>query len=199
MQPSEALIANDGPRVWIVGRSALARTGVRTILEEYGAVVLGTTLTSSAITEAVDVVVMLERTAEPFDDSAVLIISDEWDEAPAAQIWGMIPSDASPKEIWAAVVALSVGLCVLPPEWISRHQRMVPPNAGYHAIEPLTERETEVLHLLAEGLTNRQMAARLEISEHTIKFHLSSIFSKLDAASRTEAIRIGAQHGLIVW
>ena len=55
----------------------------------------------------------------------------------------------------------------------------------------------EVLGLLSEGLPNKQIALRLHISEHTVKFHIASIFAKLGAASRTEAVSIGARQGLI--
>jgi two-component system, NarL family, nitrate/nitrite response regulator NarL len=64
-------------------------------------------------------------------------------------------------------------------------------------IEPLTAREHEVLALVADGLRNREIAARLGISEHTVKFHLSAIFGKLDAASRTEVVRKALRLGLI--
>jgi DNA-binding NarL/FixJ family response regulator len=63
--------------------------------------------------------------------------------------------------------------------------------------EPLTPREIEVLELLAEGFPNKAIAARLEISDQTVKFHVSSICAKLEAANRTEAVRKGVRRGLI--
>ncbi|PYU14357.1 MAG: helix-turn-helix transcriptional regulator [Acidobacteria bacterium] len=63
---------------------------------------------------------------------------------------------------------------------------------------PLSSREVEVLGMLAEGLGNKQIAWRLGISEHTVKFHLSSIFTKLDVSSRTEAVALGVRLGLIM-
>jgi DNA-binding NarL/FixJ family response regulator len=71
-------------------------------------------------------------------------------------------------------------------------------NPEEYLVEELTEREMEVLELLADGLANKQIALELEISEHTVKFHVSSIYTKLGAANRTEAVRIGARLGLIV-
>ena len=63
--------------------------------------------------------------------------------------------------------------------------------------EALTPRELNVLELVAEGLPNRAIAARLEISEHTVKFHVSSLFSKLGAGNRTDAVRRAVRLGLI--
>ncbi len=64
--------------------------------------------------------------------------------------------------------------------------------------EALTPRELEVLAALAEGLSNRSIAARLGITEHTVKFHVSAIFGKLAAENRTDAVRRGVRRGLIV-
>jgi DNA-binding NarL/FixJ family response regulator len=65
-------------------------------------------------------------------------------------------------------------------------------------VETLTQRETQVLQLLSQGLANKQIALSLEISEHTVKFHVSSIYAKLGVTNRTEAVRQGVRHGLIV-
>jgi DNA-binding CsgD family transcriptional regulator len=64
-------------------------------------------------------------------------------------------------------------------------------------VESLTAREHDVLALLADGLSNRDIAARLDISEHTVKFHLASIFGKLGASTRTEAVQRGLRLGVI--
>ncbi len=63
--------------------------------------------------------------------------------------------------------------------------------------EEITSRETDVLKMLAEGLVNKDIAARLGISEHTVKFHISSILDKLGASTRTEAVTLGIRRGLI--
>jgi DNA-binding NarL/FixJ family response regulator len=63
--------------------------------------------------------------------------------------------------------------------------------------EPLTPRELEVLHLLAQGMQNKEIAAELTITERTVKFYVSSILGKLGAGNRTEAVAIAAQKGLI--
>ncbi|HYT65673.1 MAG TPA: response regulator transcription factor [Vicinamibacterales bacterium] len=63
--------------------------------------------------------------------------------------------------------------------------------------EPLTSREVEVLERLAEGLSNKGIAARLGISDQTVKFHVAAISGKLGAHNRTEAVRLGVRHGLV--
>ena len=72
------------------------------------------------------------------------------------------------------------------------------PRAAGPPTQPLTRREVEVLGFLAEGLANKNIAARLGISEHTVKTHVASILTKLDAFSRAEAVAIGARQGLIL-
>ena len=63
--------------------------------------------------------------------------------------------------------------------------------------EPLTDREQEVLQLLAKGLPNKEIAAQLGIGERTAKFHVSAIMSKFGASNRTEAVRTAVQQGLV--
>jgi DNA-binding CsgD family transcriptional regulator len=65
-------------------------------------------------------------------------------------------------------------------------------------LDPLTPRETEVLGSVAEGLSNKAIAARLGISDQTVKFHVAAICGKLGAANRTEAARIGIERGLVI-
>ena len=201
---------SDSPRVLIVGSSALTRAGVRTLLVERGATVVGAgsalDLFDAALPQT-DVIVLLNAAPLPtiLDSSphtAILLLSDQWPAAPpdADRAWGIVPLDATAAELWAAVVALHAGLCVLPPELLaSRSRGRVPTAQPIAFAEALSPRENDILQLLAEGLTNRQIAARTTISEHTVKFHLSSIFAKLGVASRTEAVRVGAQRGLVVW
>jgi DNA-binding NarL/FixJ family response regulator len=109
--------------------------------------------------------------------------------------------ESRPNEITAALQAASEGLVVLSPEileilWPSGSEIAtfdeLPPG------EPLTSRESEVLALLADGAANKEIAARLRISEHTVKFHVSSILNKLGATTRTEAVTRGYKEGLIV-
>ncbi len=114
--------------------------------------------------------------------------------------WGMLDPEASQAELIASIHALNEGLAVVHPVWLMQAlkndiQRV---NENHDLIEPLTERETAVLQLLAYGLTNKQIAARLKISAHTVKFHVSSIFTKLGTTNRVETVNLGLKRGLIV-
>jgi len=113
----------------------------------------------------------------------------------------VLPRDATPDEIMAALEAAAVGLVTLPAElaadFVSATRGPGSRSDGAPT-QPLTRREIEVLGMLAEGLANKNIAARLGISEHTVKTHVASILSKLDAFSRAEAVAIGARQGLIL-
>ncbi len=115
--------------------------------------------------------------------------------------WGALPINASEAELNIAIRALAEGMWVGAPTLVrklfSRNQLPGPDESEYPP-QTLTDREIEVLQLTAQGLANKQIAARLGISEHTIKFHLSSLYSKLGVSSRTEAVRSGVRHGLVV-
>jgi DNA-binding NarL/FixJ family response regulator len=111
--------------------------------------------------------------------------------------WGLLSSEASSEELIAAVHAIHQGLIVAPRVQLDSLWGKNPPSETDELIEQLTPRETEVLELLAQGLANKQIALDLEISEHTVKFHVSSIYAKLGATNRMEAVRLGLQLGLI--
>src|SRR5262249_7163535 len=120
-------------------------------------------------------------------------------EALLTGVRAILPRDAKIEEIVAAIGALSAGLVVLSPATAE----MLATNVGalYEpgaVDEALTPREVEVLSMLAEGIGNKLIANRLSISEHTVKFHISSIFGKLSATSRTEAVMLGIRRGLIM-
>jgi DNA-binding NarL/FixJ family response regulator len=73
-----------------------------------------------------------------------------------------------------------------------------PNQYDFDEVEELTAREIEVLRMLAEGFANKEIASRLGISDHTVKFHISSILAKLGASTRTEAVTLGVRKGLIL-
>jgi DNA-binding NarL/FixJ family response regulator len=102
----------------------------------------------------------------------------------------LLPSTATAEQIVAAVEGVAAGLVVLHPDHAGA-------PTGAPVDDPLTPREREVLQMLAAGLGNKEIAARLHISDHTAKFHVSQILAKLSAASRAEAVSIAMRRGLV--
>lgn len=114
--------------------------------------------------------------------------------------WGLLPLEASAEQLQAAIHAVAAGLLVSLPTLVSSESSsfiFTEKQEDDNLVNSLTEREAEVLQLLADGLANKQIALQLGISEHTAKFHVSSIYSKLDVTNRAEAVRKGIQQGLV--
>ena len=112
----------------------------------------------------------------------------------------ILPRDSSMDEILAAIQAAHAGLVLLDSAVTQTLAARVPTLASQPmpTLDDLTPREVEVLRMLAEGLGNREMASRLGISDHTVKFHISSILDKLGASTRTEAVTMGIRMGIIL-
>lgn len=122
-------------------------------------------------------------------------------EALRSGIRAVLPSDVRAEELHAAIYAAAAGLMVLHPQEAQPLLTMatIPePRPLEPQGESLTPRETEVLRLVAAGLSNKQIAGRLDISDHTVKFHIASVMGKLGAGSRTEAVTIGVRHGILL-
>lgn len=148
--------------------------------------------------EAADVAIVPAHDVQGVADSRpVIAVADDgaldWAAAAIpAGVGAMLPASASAAQWIAAVRAVDAGLIVLHPD----HARpRVREEAAF--FEPLTPRENAVLRMLAEGQGNKMIAYGLGISEHTVKFHVASILSKLGASTRTEAVSIGVRSGLI--
>ncbi|HKW64787.1 MAG TPA: response regulator transcription factor [Candidatus Acidoferrum sp.] len=125
----------------------------------------------------------------------------------------VLPNDVSPEQLVAALQAAANGLLVLHPAQVAAQVTANGFGSGSGAgsafgpararelnelAESLTPRESEVLQMLASGLGNKEIAAKLAISEHTVKFHVASILGKLGASTRTEAVSIGIRRGLVL-
>jgi DNA-binding NarL/FixJ family response regulator len=112
---------------------------------------------------------------------------------------GLLDRNASAAAIVAAARSVAAGQVVLDRDLADNLLLPpVPAPAAAPLVEPLTARETEVLQLLAEGMTNRAIAQQLAISEHTVKFHVNAILGKLDAQSRADAVMRATRLGLIL-
>jgi DNA-binding NarL/FixJ family response regulator len=209
-------------RAFIVAASPLARAGLENILAARKIKVEGSDATVEALagklSDAAPDVVLVDSSGEVFEalldslvssgiaaDFRVVILadavsSDALAEALRAGIHAVLPGDISPDQLAAALHAAASGLIVQVPEYAIAG--LPKPSAATRALEelaePLTPREREVLQMLAGGLGNKEIAARMNISEHTVKFHVGSILGKLGAGSRTEAVSIGIRRGLVL-
>jgi DNA-binding NarL/FixJ family response regulator len=134
---------------------------------------------------------------------AVLVLGDEPAAAWAGRAFrsgarGALARTASTDQIVSSVLAVAAGLVVRQPAAGESAAQMFRQPVERPAVQPLTAREIEILGLLAEGLGNKAIAGRLRISEHTVKSHLTSVFSKLDVSTRAEAVASAARLGVIM-
>lgn len=112
--------------------------------------------------------------------------------------WAVVLEDATRDELRAAIAAADAGMGAMPVEWLARatpRDRALTWDGDGVADERLTVREQEVLEWLSQGLSNRRIAERLGISEHTVKFHITAIYGKLGASTRTEAVNHALRRG----
>jgi DNA-binding NarL/FixJ family response regulator len=205
-------------RVFVAAPTRALRLALRALLDGPGIEVVGDGPTPEGAPADTDVVLtgdgelssMMGAPAgsgkgDEVGTRALVVVSD--DERPVRALrglplrgWAVVPRDASAGELRAAVTAAAQGFGVVPAALAAR---LVPARAAEPGVgldehgEPLTTREREVLELLAQGLSNRRIAERLGISEHTAKFHVAAICGKLGASSRTEAVSRGLRRGLI--
>ncbi len=206
-------MSGDAARVFVVAPTPFARGGLRAMLEgaETSASVLVVGEAGSLARPGfagADVVVVagdeaVEEAARAVAEEgtqAILLLSEDDRSIPLLRAlapggWGVVSPDAPPEELSAAVTAVARGLVVLPRDMTGRLLRGL--VVVEEPVEPLTAREREVLELVGRGLANKMIARDLHISEHTVKFHVSSVYAKLGASSRAEAISLGARLGLI--
>jgi DNA-binding NarL/FixJ family response regulator len=209
-------------RVLVAAHSAITRAGLETLVRgdsrfavvgegyRYGDV-------SRAVREWGPEVVLLDSSDAAIPQSLQILLHQP--DAPAivllvantvraelrrtlqAGVRGILLRDSAPREILGALEAAAAGLAVVSTEVL---ESLLPASSDLGTPdnmplgEPLTARESEILSLLADGAGNKEIAVRLRISEHTVKFHVSSILAKLGAATRTEAVSRGYREGLIV-
>lgn len=201
-------------RVAVVAASPAMRAGLRVVLDGTPSLVIAgdTAPDDPERTPVVNAeVVVAYRTIPAWVATTatllgVVVLSDD-PETPSSLpnsslAWALLPEDAAPAEIVAAVQSVAQGLIVVHPTFAA--QMFAPTGTLLDAAtlepldEPLTTREREVLEWLGQGLSNRQIAGRLDISEHTVKFHVSAIYAKMGVRSRAEAVRVAARRGLLI-
>ena len=197
-------------RITIVSANHALRVGLRELLANQPDIqVIGEAIDLESVNEketevAVFAPVSSARLLENKRDFGIIFLSDDiesihgvLDSTPA---WGVLSANAMGDELAAAIRAVGEGLWVGTPNLVRglmRESRGREISGEDSLIEPLTIREGEVLQLMAQGLANKQMALALGLSEHTIKFHLSALYAKMNVSSRTEAIKRGIELGLI--
>jgi len=209
-------------RVFIVAASPLIRAGLQSMLTDSRVDIAGSAPDLETISgQLVDVepdVVLVETAADTHEELlsaledaevaqeyAVIVLSEQpktaWlCKALRAGVRAVLSRDVAPEQLRAAVEAAAAGLVVIhPSELDTVLSATVGPSAPLdELLEPLTRREREVLQMLAAGLANKEIAARLSISDHTVKFHVASILGKLGASTRTEAVSAGIRRGLVM-
>ena len=110
----------------------------------------------------------------------------------------VVTDDVSRAQLLLALRTVASGLRVQMARPASASVASRPRTVTVPESDELTPREREILRLLAEGLANREIAAQLGLSDHTVKFHLRAVFSKLGAHSRTEAVSLAVRRGLLL-
>ena len=205
-------------RILIVGNDPLARSGLATLLDgEPECQVVGDRTPESVRSEGFDsqqpdvIVWDLGWDPAPFDeplsvaaDIGVPVVALLPDRTLAAVIWGagvrgLLPRDVAGASLLAAIGAARAGLAVLDPDLAVAALAPRTPHALPETTigAALTPREAEVLALLVDGLPNKSIAIRLDISDHTVKFHVNAILGKLGARSRTEAAVLATRMGML--
>lgn len=200
-------------RVLLVGADPLARAGVAALLEGEPEVALagaGATDEAPALLRALSPEVLcwdpageagaaggLVACAGAVPVLALLGAGDEPGALLRAGVRALLVRHTTPGALAAGLLATARGLSVLEPGLAASWLRAPPAPPGAGGPDALTPREREVLALLAEGLGNKAIAARLDVSDHTAKFHVNAILAKLGAATRAEAIVLAARRGLV--
>ncbi len=170
-------------RVRLIASDPVRRLGLTAVLEEAGHVVAA---------DSPDVVLCDSGpgAVPPAESEApVVVLADRMPRDPPA---GVLPRDVSPTRLDLALRAVAGGLLVRAP-WPRE-------SAGFAAASedsPLTPRETEILTLIGQGMSNKAVARHLGISVHTVKFHLEALFARLGATNRAEAVAKGLLGGVI--
>jgi two-component system, NarL family, response regulator YdfI len=203
-------------RIAVAATSAVRRAGLESIIRShaefhlagsFGAVA---SLVSFARSNELDVIVIdtdsiRDLLPEPTSDAAIVLLTEVTEARSISRLLrsgvrAILSRESDPDDVLSAIYAAYDGLVLLSipaAESLAAVYGDQPLEVEAELSEEITSRETDVLRMLAQGLVNKDIAARLGISEHTVKFHISSILDKLGASTRTEAVTLGIRRGLI--
>lgn len=205
-------------RVFILASTPMTQAGLHALLSTADVQIVGTSAVPDAFLESLqdlDGIVAADesqldeiiRALEHVRTVALIVLSNNAERVvPTLQAlnlrgWGVVSLDAPATQLQAAVASAAQGLVTMPQsfaQWLySNHPVATNALTLEGTDESLTPREHEVLELVSQGLSNKLIARQLQISEHTVKFHVSSISTKLGASSRTDAVWRGLRRGLI--
>lgn len=207
-------------RVLIIAPTPMSQAGLHTLLSASDIQVVDMTTARAFVpenTSIADVIVVADDVqveeilhALPQSKNVALVVLTDKPEhflpllaSSDLSAWGIVPLDTTSAQLQSAVHATAQGLVVLPTGSTGQlsdrqdRQRRREPALLSATEEALTPREREVLELVGQGLPNKLIARQLQISEHTVKFHLASVSTKFGAVSRTDAVRLGLRQGLI--
>jgi NarL family two-component system response regulator YdfI len=203
-------------RIAVVATSAVSRAGLESIVRSHADFHLAGSfgavagLVSFSRNTELDVIVIdsdsnRDLLLKPISEAAIVLLTEVPDARSVARLLrigvrAILSRESDPDNVLSAIYAVYDGLVLLSTataESLASVYGDQPLQVEDEVSEEITSRETEVLRMLAEGLVNKEIAARLSISEHTVKFHISSILDKLGASTRTEAVTLGIRRGLI--
>jgi two-component system, NarL family, response regulator YdfI len=203
-------------RIAVAATSAVRRAGLESIIrsnaEFHLAGSFGTTasLVSFARSTDLDVIVIdtdsiRDLLLEPTSDAVIVLLTEVTEARSISRLLrigvrAILSRESDTDDVLSAIYAAYDGLVLLSApaaESLAAVYGDQSLEVEAELSEEITSRETDVLRMLAHGLVNKDIAARLGISEHTVKFHISSILDKLGASTRTEAVTLGIRRGLI--
>lgn len=193
-------------RIAIAASSAVVRAGLEALLSATPGLELAGSFADASHLDSLRLDVLVAAVPAdglPPSAPAIVLLSSEdhpeWTaEAIHAGVRALLPRDASAAAILAAVEAAANGLAVIDPRELEELLGAPAVAESSDDAAALTPREIEVLRMMADGAANKEIAWKLGISEHTVKFHVASVMGKLNASSRTEAVTRGLRRGLIL-
>ncbi len=204
-------------RVFTIAISPMQQAGLRVMLTSSNIEIVGESLVPDIAREELsesDVIVIADevfledavRTIPRHETVAFVVMANNEQKAFSllrsleVRSWGILPPNASAEYLQGTVVSVAQGSVVFPAALMRgfhEQQLSMRPVQLETVNDVLTAREREVLELVSQGLSNKLIARQLQISEHTVKFHISSVSTKLGASSRTDVVQLGLRKGLI--